>query len=356
MRPGALLAAALLVSGCVIPDFSPAEAVSEGNLKARAMEGVRSVRSLNFTTEMTVTLPSSGPDASPLRFTTTLRGTLDNETGSAIFHSKSQGPQTTQETSEAVVGGFNYTRDTSGAWLKERVSPEEGKRQVSQVDPMNYTAQLFSISDLTWQRLESSGGRSLHIVKVAPDRGKVLDLLGPSFLSQGVLETAEATYRLEASTLYPESGDLLLRLRFPDQGPSPGGTFEMRMRGNYSGHNRVPPRVLPKEAEGAPTASECAAKGCFVAAANLCKAATVTVSESFGTMRYSSNDCALTKSVVAPAPGERPELKTLLQGASMTCAYERGKFDRTWVDSLLAGVEFCEGGLKDLIADLVVFA
>ena len=46
-------------------------------------------------------------------------------------------------------------------------------------------------------------------------------------------------------------------------------------------------------------------------------------------------------------------MKTLLQGKSMTCHYGKGKFDSRLVNSLLFGSEYCEGELKDILAELI---
>ncbi|MBS3068469.1 hypothetical protein J4450_07210 [Candidatus Micrarchaeota archaeon] len=49
-------------------------------------------------------------------------------------------------------------------------------------------------------------------------------------------------------------------------------------------------------------------------------------------------------------------MKTLLEGKSMTCKYENGKFDQRLVTSLIYGTEYCDGELKDALGQLIVFA
>ncbi len=111
-----------------------------------------------------------------------------------------------------------------------------------------------------------------------------------------------------------------------------------------------------KTVEEMPIMPECSTKECFIDAANECKDVRSTFAEESGTFVYaSSNDCVLTKTLVSAHPGESPEMKALLEGKSMTCKYERGSFDERWVTSLVFGSENCEGGLKDAIAQLLVF-
>jgi hypothetical protein len=112
--------------------------------------------------------------------------------------------------------------------------------------------------------------------------------------------------------------------------------------------------VVPTETPEAPS---CGTKDCFIAAANDCGAMELTLTEEAGTFTYSSSaDCVFTKTMVTPDPAETQEMKSLLQGKSMTCRYEKGKFDERWVTSLLFGSEKCEGELKDTLARLLVFA
>jgi hypothetical protein len=39
----------------------------------------------------------------------------------------------------------------------------------------------------------------------------------------------------------------------------------------------------------------------------------------------------------------------------MTCKYEQGKFDTRWTDSLLGGMELCQGELRDVLGNLLMF-
>lgn len=103
-----------------------------------------------------------------------------------------------------------------------------------------------------------------------------------------------------------------------------------------------------------PAGQACADKVCFISAANVCQNLTITSSEDIGVLRYSSTSaCVFTKTLVTLNANETDEMKTLLQGKSMTCRYGKGKFDPRLVNSLLFGSEYCEGELKDILAELI---
>ncbi|HUK38220.1 MAG TPA: hypothetical protein VLV30_03800 [Methanomicrobiales archaeon] len=94
----------------------------------------------------------------------------------------------------------------------------------------------------------------------------------------------------------------------------------------------------------------------FIAAANDCADANLTVSEDVGTFRYTSRQgCIFTKTLVRLNASESQAMKTMLEGKSMTCGYAKGAFDPRLVTSLVGGMEYCTGDLKDAIAQLIVF-
>ena len=101
---------------------------------------------------------------------------------------------------------------------------------------------------------------------------------------------------------------------------------------------------------------ECKAKDCFITAANDCKELTVELAEEIGIIKYSSKNCTLTKTIVSLNPAESADIKKLLEGKSLTCKYEKGKFDSGWVNSLVTGLEACEGELRDIIGQLIIFS
>ena len=106
-----------------------------------------------------------------------------------------------------------------------------------------------------------------------------------------------------------------------------------------------------------PPAPVCSDKGCFIAAANDCKDLSLTLTEDVGVLNYtSSTGCVFTKALVSLNADETQEMKNLLQGKSMTCKYEKGKFDARLVTTLIYGMEYCEGDLKDILGQLIVFA
>lgn len=103
--------------------------------------------------------------------------------------------------------------------------------------------------------------------------------------------------------------------------------------------------------------SGCTTKDCFISAANQCSDSTLTLAEDAGTFTYSSSGgCVFTKTLVTPNANETQEMKNLLTGKSLTCKYEKGKFDQRWVNSLILGLENCQGDLKDTLGELMAFA
>ena len=110
---------------------------------------------------------------------------------------------------------------------------------------------------------------------------------------------------------------------------------------------------------GAPTTtapSTCDTPSCFIVAANKCETLSMELQEDFGLVRYAIEDCSFTKTIVSAAPGEDAEIKSLIEGKSFTCQYTQGNFDERWVTSSYLGIGDCEGELREIIAQLIIFA
>ena len=105
-----------------------------------------------------------------------------------------------------------------------------------------------------------------------------------------------------------------------------------------------------------PEVPKCDTKECFIAAANDCNDIGLTLDEDFGVIEYTSKECMLTKKVISLDPSETKEMKELVEGKWMTCKYEKGEFDRNWLDSLILGMQKCEGKLKETLVDILLFA
>ncbi|MBI4140582.1 hypothetical protein HY485_01960 [Candidatus Woesearchaeota archaeon] len=106
-----------------------------------------------------------------------------------------------------------------------------------------------------------------------------------------------------------------------------------------------------------PQIAACATKECFISAANDCNEVSLTLSEDIGVFKYaSSKDCVFTKTLVSANENEAPEMKKLLSGKSLSCTYKNGAFDERWVTSLVFGTEYCDGKLKEILGQLVLFA
>lgn len=97
---------------------------------------------------------------------------------------------------------------------------------------------------------------------------------------------------------------------------------------------------------------ECDSKDSFVSKAKECKSAQLEVTEDFGVVRYeSSPDCTFTKTIISLA--DTPEMKALLEGKSLSCSYD--EFNEDWMNSLVEGIEDCDGELKEIIGKLMLF-
>ena len=119
-----------------------------------------------------------------------------------------------------------------------------------------------------------------------------------------------------------------------------------------------PPSTSTSTSTVAPSdASACTTKECFISSANDCNEINLTLTEDAGVLKYSSSkDCVFKKTLVSLNANETQEMKSLLEGKSLTCRYEKGKFDQRWVTSLIFGTEYCEGELRDILVELLVFA
>ncbi|VVB65555.1 Uncharacterised protein [Candidatus Gugararchaeum adminiculabundum] len=105
------------------------------------------------------------------------------------------------------------------------------------------------------------------------------------------------------------------------------------------------------------TTGECTSETeCFISAANNCDNANLTLTDNVGTFQYSASGCVLTKTLVILNANETPEMKNALEGKNMTCIYETGKFNSELVTSLLSGIEYCNGDLKEALGELVLFS
>ena len=111
----------------------------------------------------------------------------------------------------------------------------------------------------------------------------------------------------------------------------------------------------PASQPSQPQSPACAAKDCFVPLANDCKDSEIIVAEDAGVFKYSAKDCVFDKTLITLHEQETQEMKNLLQGKSLTCKYDKGKFDKQWTTSLVLGIEKCEGELKEFLIELLAF-
>ncbi|MFA5887871.1 MAG: hypothetical protein WC852_04130 [Candidatus Nanoarchaeia archaeon] len=98
----------------------------------------------------------------------------------------------------------------------------------------------------------------------------------------------------------------------------------------------------------------CNTNDCFASAADSCRTVDMARNEDFGTVQYNAKDCTFTKTIVTA--NESPDMKRLLEGKSLSCAYQEGNFDRRILTSMIEGVDNCDGDLKVILGELLIFA
>ncbi len=88
-------------------------------------------------------------------------------------------------------------------------------------------------------------------------------------------------------------------------------------------------------------------KDCFISQANECKPALATIPIGSITFLYNTTgNCSIQKTVTFVSAEEPPTTRTLLEGKSVICKYERGEFDNRLIQNMTLGMEDCDGQLK----------
>jgi hypothetical protein len=102
----------------------------------------------------------------------------------------------------------------------------------------------------------------------------------------------------------------------------------------------------------------CGDMNCFIARANQCKPVMYNEVNDLGTINYyarqHAGNCSLKKEIRELSENEDPFLKKALEGKEMECAYSAGDFNSQWTMSLIEGLEYCDGELKDAIGKLLL--
>ena len=104
-------------------------------------------------------------------------------------------------------------------------------------------------------------------------------------------------------------------------------------------------------------------KNCFIAEAKKCNDAVYqqplegsivefSSSKIKETKESESNNCVIKKRFKSFAESEPKEIKDLFKDLEMTCSYKKESFDAALANDLIAGIETCDGLLKDAIYEL----
>ncbi|MFH0713594.1 MAG: hypothetical protein V1722_03550 [Candidatus Micrarchaeota archaeon] len=106
----------------------------------------------------------------------------------------------------------------------------------------------------------------------------------------------------------------------------------------------------------AQNAAACDSKDCFITHAQSCENATLNFNETYGLVHYNTTgNCTFTKTLVHLQAGESIEMKSAIEGKSLTCAYTKDNFNENLVNDLVQGIENCQGELKNTIMQMLVF-
>jgi hypothetical protein len=93
-------------------------------------------------------------------------------------------------------------------------------------------------------------------------------------------------------------------------------------------------------------------KSCFIDAANKCEETVVREDLDGSTILYrSTENCAIIKEFEDFSGSEPEEVQLLFEGKQMSCTYTMDNLNEDFV-SLVGGIEFCDGELKQAIYEL----
>ncbi|MCX6739457.1 MAG: hypothetical protein NT098_05445 [Candidatus Parcubacteria bacterium] len=89
-------------------------------------------------------------------------------------------------------------------------------------------------------------------------------------------------------------------------------------------------------------AKRCDDMKCFLAVANNCDDVIFKAKDTYGfEWSYYSSRCELEKKLIAVDDNESRQMKASLEGTSVTCAYDKNKFNERWVNSVMGGLDTC---------------
>ncbi len=96
----------------------------------------------------------------------------------------------------------------------------------------------------------------------------------------------------------------------------------------------------------------CTDPACFTTRAQECLPTVFKQIEVGSEVTYKIQECVLTKELTKFSDAEPVTVRNFFTGKTMRCAYERNNFDRALAQSLLGGLERCDGSLKEAIVQL----
>lgn len=97
----------------------------------------------------------------------------------------------------------------------------------------------------------------------------------------------------------------------------------------------------------------CEDNNCFVSAASGCDDVRLEKEIAGSLFEFAANDCVLTKTLVKVGENEDLSVKTLFEGESMNCPYEKGAFDADLIDYIIYKTDDCNGFLKESLDEIV---
>ena len=98
---------------------------------------------------------------------------------------------------------------------------------------------------------------------------------------------------------------------------------------------------------------KCTTTECFTLKAENCEKAGLERVEDGSTFNYKTNNCVLTKTAAKISDLETSQVKSLLEGKSLTCTYQKNNFNMNWLNTLTLSLDKCQGPLKDGLMNLL---
>jgi hypothetical protein len=90
----------------------------------------------------------------------------------------------------------------------------------------------------------------------------------------------------------------------------------------------------------------------FVSRVQGCKSGSYLGQVDNSLVKYSTNNCQVTKQITYIGDKEPQQIRTLFEGKAMTCKYTKGQFNFDNVEYMMKDIDSCWGDLKEILVEL----